>query len=253
MQEQMTLGDRLKWAITTYGPRPPRRPGADGSINEFSARLEDHVEPGGGASYATIWRIIAGKAEPSDAFISATLEVLREATGQRVRREWLVEGEEPPTVSDLSGEDAAEEAIWLGGLPLEEYSRRHRSTREEALKNELGRPIPAVAKPVLHKALGRIGLLERFREEGLYEGQGQFRSELAERLGRAIAAPLEAFGIEAESCDGAELADYLVTTTTALARLVDHTVRNAPRLEEARKKIEQAKRHQPQGDTNAKA
>lgn len=106
MDELSTFGGRLKWAIKRYGPRPETRPGAEGSVNQFHQLLSGKVKAGAGAGYQTLWRIIADRAEPSEDFVRAALELL-----PGVRRDWLVDGDGPPTEAHTRAETAAEAEV----------------------------------------------------------------------------------------------------------------------------------------------
>jgi hypothetical protein len=122
-----SFGNRLERAIKKYGPRPQGQPGAEGSVKGFHEAIRSRIPRGGGASYQTLYRILAG-AKPSDAFVEAALAEL-----PQVRREWLLEGTGPMSVT----EEVTEGVMAAASEPEEDASDDIARTVEEALASSL--------------------------------------------------------------------------------------------------------------------
>jgi hypothetical protein len=123
-----SFGSRLERAIRKYGPRPQGQPGADGTVKGFHEAIRGRVPKGGGASYQTLYRILSNRAQPSESFVEAALEAL-----PQVRREWLLEGTEPMSVT----EEVTEGVMAAASEPEEAASDDIARTVEDALASSL--------------------------------------------------------------------------------------------------------------------
>jgi hypothetical protein len=191
-----TFGGRLERAIHEFGPRPGGWSGARGTVKGFHNKIKDLVPPGAGASYQTLYRILANEADPSPAFIDAALSCLPE-----VRREWLVHGEGAITHAD------AEAATVTAAVSVPDFRDTLAPRLVEAVLTGVG--FPAVGE-ITHIPAWAAPLAELWVE---------LPNEHA--IAEALAGPLRAYPeINVEALDRASwLRDYILAMTPVLFQL----------------------------------
>lgn len=194
-----TFGERLQKAVEDHGPRPPSRPGSKGSVNQFCEQLKK-LPKGAGASYATVWRIIAGKAEPTPAFIDAALELM-----PQVRREWLVEGEGAMTVAGAVAERMA--APTAADVPVPEMG-----PASDVMRIAFALAWKVFAAPYTAEQLAEP--MQARSSDGQPAARVPRSEMLYARAVEALFAPLKAAGLPARQ--GAALDDFLAAVALAL-------------------------------------
>lgn len=203
------FGDRLERAIKEWGPRPPKRPGAAGSINQFHQKVSKNLSPGAGTSYQTLWRIIAGTTVPSDEFIEEALRVL-----PKVRREWLVDGRPPATKVG----EAADEMVRQVDIPIPDRPAHGSSAATAAL---------AATWAVIAERYTPEELAEEVQagDESLGKPRLTGSEMLFGQVISAVFSPLRTLEFD-EQLPGEALDDFTISVATALRQYVRRTRAN---------------------------
>lgn len=224
-----TVGDRLKWAIRQWGPRPRGRPGEPGSIRAFHRLLKEKVPSGEGASYQMLHRYLptdAGEpAEtvPPESFLRVAAEVLSDE-GRRVRLKWIAFGEGEPTEERERARDATDAVA-------EEAVRRDRALRfkQEVLAALAPMPDPDEDAVLTEDAmdawmLGANAPGVPVWVAPLSEVQRRSGMEPA-TIGELLAAPLSTAEIRPASMGADALTTYILSMVPALLALAPERAR----------------------------
>lgn len=226
-----TVGERLRWAIETFGPRPRGRPEGPGSIRQFAERMEGRKElRGKGASYQMIHRYLPKPDNPEptvpgEQFLKAAAQVFSKSGRVRFRWEWLARGDGEPTMAD---ELQAQQHRTLSDVQRtalgETADRVGQSVVAELFGGELPAEVAAwdTSFPAL-LTLWRTRRIARFRtkESGVLPTD----EEVARSVGRALAAPLEELGVPVRSLTEHQLQNYILSAVAALTPVAHLTTK----------------------------
>lgn len=202
------FGGRLEHAIEQHGPRPPGQPGAAGSRKQFHEAVKRIIPRGAGASYQTLYRILANAEEPSPQFVDAALSVL-----PAVRREWLVHGEGAVTHAHAAVERVTVEAA---RLPDETSKREDARQLQEAVLHALG----IGSSGHVESWVAPLAEVLRRLEEAPVFARGRLREPFTgDLLGAALRGPLESFRIDVAQIGTEQLNDYIAAMTPVLLAL----------------------------------
>lgn len=217
-----SIGERLRWAIEQYGPRPRGRAGVKGSIRGFADAMKAkglNRERKGG-SYQMIHRYLADETAPPEDFLRATIQILNRS-GQRVRMAWLVDGSGEPT------EDQHQLAEAGKGATTPDATRAVYDRALELIQEGLGITLPPerewTGRHLLWQMFTRRAAAVIDRRKALGQRGETDIETIAREVGRTVRAPVDALGIRGNVIGE----DYLLAMSLAIIALSDAEVRNA--------------------------
>ena len=212
-----TLAGRLRWAIRRQ-PSSGRRRG----LRLFQRRIEKHAPDVQGTSLSAIQGYLRGEVEPSLSFVRQASVLLA------VRESWLACGDGAPTEEEEAGRretpetelfrvstavyDALGVPTKVQGEPPSESSERFRGS--------------AVWAPIVRQTALRLYQLRPTWDllTGQPVGEPEYTDAAWERAvqdtATAIAAPLQALGVEANQLELVEVADYVSAVALTLQQVM---------------------------------
>lgn len=200
MKEQQRA-DRLKIAFERW------RLTCDGTVTDLARRLAGARTPA--STRTLLHRYMAGKAQPPAKFLRAAAPVLG------VRAQWLVDGEGTITLAE---EQAAIRVLRASMAATADQAPPFRDRLWQVLYPERVAPVVAPFwEPVA---------LELWRRRRLYyarrDAPAPTDDDIITSIGRALVAPLRAFGIDLAAMGGDNANDYIADMLTVLLQVAGH-------------------------------
>jgi hypothetical protein len=219
MAEVPAYAARLQRALR-HGPRPM-------SVRQLGDIMREQHPEMRGASYSGMRSYSAGEVEhPRHELLAAIAGALG------VRPEWLIRGDGPMTVAEVSltpdslthaqGVEAPAASLTATTIAVPP------ATTEETDRQELAAMLeewPDLTRGSAHTRASLMRLLNAFQvyHQGSYwDGR---RPELARRLARALRGPLDALDLQRADLFGRSELTYLLSMSTAVLALIDDDAR----------------------------
>lgn len=179
------------------------------SIRAFAKAMQDREPRPRGSTRAMVHRYLSGATPPSD-FIAAAADVLA------LNPEWLAFDKGHPT----AGHD---EVAGIAAEVIEESKRAEAGDMHAAVLRAMRAPVD------YHPRYWTASVAEILRRADA----GPFTPQLeAKHIGRALRAPLQAFGIEADRMGEDAFNDYVTAMVPVLLTIAAERVRQLPYMED---------------------